>query len=101
MQNTFLSPQQKDVCQLRLDFKDFNLAQPMVGIMPDQGKCVTDMMTITGAQNLERFGLCGNATGQHGKQICPFLCQFLLILVGLAGGGNLFGAKACVAFSSR
>ncbi|XP_018563924.1 uncharacterized protein LOC108905523 [Anoplophora glabripennis] len=48
-----------DICQVRIDFLSFNLAQPN-----DNGSCVTDALIITGgASNVPV--LCGENSGQH------------------------------------
>jgi hypothetical protein len=48
-----------DVCQLRVDFLDMELAQPS-----GDGVCITDFFTITGgASPVPR--ICGHNTGQH------------------------------------
>ncbi|KAL1398688.1 hypothetical protein pipiens_008762 [Culex pipiens pipiens] len=46
------------VCQLRLDFNTFNLAQPTADPYP---RCVNDVLTI---ENMD-FHLCGANDGQH------------------------------------
>ncbi|RWS15546.1 uncharacterized protein B4U79_13640 [Dinothrombium tinctorium] len=58
---------QKDsICQLRLDFNEFNLAPPINGNCGGQ----TDSFVISGANNfassgLPATGICGDLTGQH------------------------------------
>lgn len=48
-----------DICQLRIDFLDFSLAQPN-----GDGVCVTDYLSVTGgASRVPR--ICGENTGQH------------------------------------
>uniref|UniRef100_A0A182QD87 CUB domain-containing protein n=1 Tax=Anopheles farauti TaxID=69004 RepID=A0A182QD87_9DIPT len=46
------------VCQLRLDFNSFSLAQPTLDPYP---RCINDVFSV---QNLN-FDLCGENTGQH------------------------------------
>ncbi|XP_053672181.1 uncharacterized protein LOC128722536 [Anopheles nili] len=46
------------VCQLRLDFNSFSLAQPTLDPYP---RCINDVLSI---ENLN-FDLCGENTGQH------------------------------------
>ncbi|XP_067004462.1 cubilin isoform X2 [Anabrus simplex] len=48
-----------NVCQVRLDFLDFSLAQPDVN-----GNCLNDFLSVTGgATSVPR--ICGENTGQH------------------------------------
>ena len=61
----FLIP---DICQVRLDFTDMELAGPGTA----QGNCATDNLVIApGATNSVRQSmpptLCGTNTGHHGK----------------------------------
>ena len=53
------------MCQVRLDFKKFNLAPPT------DGNCDNDVMTITGAANVPNLRLCGEAKDQH--------CELMLL----------------------
>lgn len=54
-----VSPMTTDVCQLRIDFLDFSLAQPN-----GDGTCATDYMTVTGGSSRVPR-ICGENTGQH------------------------------------
>ncbi|XP_069960514.1 uncharacterized protein, partial [Cherax quadricarinatus] len=47
-----------NICQLRLDFLDFDLAQPDA-----DGNCITDFLTITPSSSVPR--ICGSNDGQH------------------------------------
>ncbi|XP_059614664.1 uncharacterized protein LOC132260513 [Phlebotomus argentipes] len=47
------------ICQLRVDFLDFSLAQPN-----GDGSCLTDYMSVTGGSSRVPR-LCGENTGQH------------------------------------
>ncbi|KAK2724430.1 hypothetical protein QYM36_001068 [Artemia franciscana] len=58
-----------NICQLRLDFQDFVIAQPNTAEYSEdaanyQGQCDTDSFTISGGSNPIPI-LCGNNTGQH------------------------------------
>jgi hypothetical protein len=56
-------PRQPGVCQIRLDFVDFNIDEG-----PDVlwlGDCSTDTLVITGNSNGMLGPLCGNLQGQH------------------------------------
>lgn len=56
----------KWVCQVRLDFIDFNLAEPDAN-----GRCLNDFFLVTGTgSNFPR--ICGVNTGQHGEQLKIF-----------------------------
>ena len=53
-----------NICQLRLDFTKFVLAQPD----PFTGECKTDFFVITGTKTDNLVPkLCGTNTGQHSK----------------------------------
>ena len=51
------------VCQVRLDFLSFTLAQPN-----SDGLCTNDLFTVTGTSN-NIPTICGYNTGQHSKSI--------------------------------
>ena len=53
----------KDICQIRLDFIDFELEQP-----GRHGDCYNDYFTVNGTKT-EVPVLCGNNSGQHSKTI--------------------------------
>ncbi|XP_063239502.1 uncharacterized protein LOC134540601 isoform X2 [Bacillus rossius redtenbacheri] len=48
-----------NVCQLRIDFIDFTIAQPN-----SDGVCVTDFMVVTGSTSTVPV-ICGDNTGEH------------------------------------
>ena len=51
----------KNICQLKLEFNDFEIKGPDV-----TGDCSEDVMTVTGTTNDERVPeICGLNTGQH------------------------------------
>ncbi|EAT42827.1 AAEL005668-PA [Aedes aegypti] len=54
-----ITPCSSSVCQLRIDFRSLNLAQPN-----GEGNCLTDVLTITGGSS-EVPSICGENTGQH------------------------------------
>ncbi|CAG7719876.1 unnamed protein product, partial [Allacma fusca] len=59
----FQLPRPPGVCQVRLDFNNFNTS---LGDQPFVGDCQTDTFNIVGADNTKYLGpLCGNLTGQH------------------------------------
>ena len=59
-----------DVCQVRLDFLEFNLSGPDLSAAP-YGRCSQDRMAVFAAQ--QNLGLsdgnllCGDMTGQHSE----------------------------------
>ena len=59
-----------DVCQVRIDFLEFNLSGPDLTAAP-YGRCSQDRMAVFAAQ--QNLGLsdgnllCGDMTGQHSK----------------------------------
>ena len=59
-----------DVCQVRIDFLEFNLSGPDLTAAP-YGRCSQDRMAVFATQqNLglsEGNLLCGDMTGQHSK----------------------------------
>ncbi|XP_022655399.1 uncharacterized protein LOC111248001 [Varroa destructor] len=57
-----LTPLGQHICQMKLDFVNFNI----VGPDPQSGKCKYDMLTIEGADaNTRVHNLCGLNDGQH------------------------------------
>ncbi|KAK7065389.1 hypothetical protein SK128_015790 [Halocaridina rubra] len=50
-----------NICQVRLDFIDFELSQPDVN-----GECLTDFLTVTGGTSTVPM-ICGSNAGQHSK----------------------------------
>jgi hypothetical protein len=59
---TIKIPKQEGICQIRVDFIDFNILDSN-----SNGDCPKDSVTFSGASNLppEGFTLCGKASGQH------------------------------------
>ena len=49
-----------DICQLRLDFDNFDLVETTTGVC-------TDSLTISGPTGRNPMDLCGTLTGFHGK----------------------------------
>ncbi|XP_018017356.1 uncharacterized protein LOC108673974 isoform X2 [Hyalella azteca] len=54
-----ITPASSNICQIRLDFTDFNLAQPN-----EEGECVTDSLKVTGGTSTVPV-ICGQNSGQH------------------------------------
>ena len=50
-----------EICQLRLDFTNFDIVETTVGVC-------TDSLTIAGPTGRNPMDLCGTLTGMHGKQ---------------------------------
>ena len=75
-----------EICQLRLDFDNFNIVETATGVC-------TDSLTIGGPTGRNPMDLCGTLTGMHGKlEICakiyfklekqnPIMINFFLFLV--------------------
>lgn len=61
----FEIPRKDGVCQIRLDFNDFNIDQGMDAQV--FGDCSTDTFTVSGAANGIVGPLCGDLKGQHSK----------------------------------
>ena len=57
-----ISPLNADVCQLRLDFDNFDITETA----PITGAC-TDTFDVTSGSSRDYFALCGTLTGQHSK----------------------------------
>merc|ERR1712141_244060 len=55
-----ISPLNADVCQLRLDFDNFDITETA----PITGAC-TDTFDVTSGSSRDYFALCGTLTGQH------------------------------------
>merc|ERR550532_1574804 len=55
-----ISPLNADVCQLRLDFDNFDITEAA----PIVGTCV-DSFDVTSGSSRDYFALCGTLTGQH------------------------------------
>lgn len=53
-----------NVCQLRLDFEDFTLAQP-----DENGLCTTDSFMVRTTVGERLPILCGENSGQHSKYL--------------------------------
>ena len=49
-----------DICQLRLDFDNFDIVETTTGVC-------TDSLTIAGPTGRNPMDLCGTLTGLHGK----------------------------------
>ena len=49
-----------DICQLRLDFDNFDIVETTAGVC-------TDSLTIAGPTGRNPMDLCGTLTGLHGK----------------------------------
>ena len=49
-----------EICQLRLDFDNFNIVETATGVC-------TDSLTIGGPTGRNPMDLCGTLTGMHGK----------------------------------
>lgn len=58
-------PRQDGVCQVRLDFNEFNIVQGQDAI--DFGDCTVDTFTVSGASNGIVGPLCGDLRGQHSE----------------------------------
>ena len=57
-----IRPMSSDICQLRLDFQNFDLTETA----PIDGTCV-DNFDITSGSSRDYFKLCGTLSGQHSK----------------------------------
>nr|CAD7258641.1 unnamed protein product [Timema shepardi] len=59
-----------NICQLRIDFIDFSIAQPDA-----TGACTTDFMTVTGSASTVPT-ICGDNTGEHSEYLStvPVIC---------------------------
>merc|ERR1711993_113977 len=55
-----ISPLSADICQLRLDFDNFDITETS----PATGTC-TDTFDVTSGSSRDYFALCGTLTGQH------------------------------------
>merc|ERR550532_2745795 len=55
-----ISPLNADICQLRLDFDNFDITETA----PITGAC-TDTFDVTSGSSRDYFALCGTLTGQH------------------------------------
>ena len=61
MSSTFHIEYAEDICQIKLDFEDFTLAQPDVN-----GICSTQFFEVTNSlSSVPR--ICGENSGQHSK----------------------------------
>ena len=49
-----------EICQLRLDFTNFDIVETTLGVC-------TDSLTIAGPTGRNPMDLCGTLTGMHGK----------------------------------
>ena len=49
-----------DICQMRLDFDNFDITETTAGIC-------TDSFTVAGQSGQNPLDLCGTLTGQHSK----------------------------------
>lgn len=59
------------ICQVRLDFHSFSIAQPNA-----QSVCATDKFTVVGSSNNVPT-ICGDASGQHSKIIIILFAKFM------------------------
>ena len=57
-----IKPLNSDVCQLRMDFDNFDLTETS----PIVGTCV-DTFDVTSGSSRDYFALCGTLSGQHSK----------------------------------
>ena len=55
-----ISPLSADICQLRLDFDNFDITETS----PATGTCV-DTFDVTSGSSRDYYALCGTLTGQH------------------------------------
>lgn len=61
---TLLRPHNGQVCQVRLDFLDFELTRPT------EGNCLDDKFTVAGSNvNSPLPEICGRNAGQHSMNI--------------------------------
>lgn len=58
-------PRQDGVCQVRLDFNEFNIDQGDDAVR--FGECNSDTFTVSGMSNPFGGPLCGDLKGQHSK----------------------------------
>ncbi|RWS29159.1 hypothetical protein B4U80_05545, partial [Leptotrombidium deliense] len=83
------------ICQIRLDFNDFNLAPPIDGVCGGN----TDSFVISGASNfnatgLPSTGLCGDLTGQHMFiEVDPNSISEPLLLIISTGNNQRYNRK--------
>ena len=86
--NAKICPCASNICQLRLDFLTFNIAQPSLEAVAavskllngavvsgagkdvtNMGQCLTDTFTVTSPGGIAPPTICGQNDGQHSKYI--------------------------------
>ena len=72
-------PLLSDICQMRLDFDNFDITETTAGVC-------TDSLTVTGPTGRNPMDLCGTLTGMHRKShnLPPLQTKSLILNIGSA-----------------